>query len=86
MSDSCDLMVCSQSDSSVHRVLQARILEWVALFCFRDLPDPEIEPTSLKSPELAGGFFFVFFFTIRATWEALKSPSVLPDSLRPHGL
>ena len=31
-----------------------------------DLPDPAIEPVSLLSPALAGGFF-----TISATWEAL---------------
>ena len=30
-----------------------------------DLPDPGIEPVSLKSPALAGGFF-----TTSATWEA----------------
>ena len=30
-----------------------------------DLSDPEIEPTSLMSPAVAGGFF-----TTRATWEA----------------
>ena len=30
----------------------------------KDLPDPGIEPTSLMSPALAGGFF-----TTRATWE-----------------
>ena len=30
------------------------------------LPDPEIEPMSLMSPALAGGFF-----TTSATWEAL---------------
>ena len=30
-----------------------------------DLPNPEIEPVSLMSPELAGRFF-----TISATWEA----------------
>ena len=30
-----------------------------------DLPDPGIEPASLRSPALAGGFF-----TISATWEA----------------
>ena len=30
-----------------------------------DLPHPGIEPTSLRSPALAGGFF-----TTRATWEA----------------
>ena len=31
---------------------------------FRDLPDPGMEPASLKSPALAGGFF-----TINANWE-----------------
>ena len=30
MSDSCDPMNCSLSGSSVHGILQARILEWVA--------------------------------------------------------
>ena len=30
-----------------------------------DLPDPGIEPTSLTSPALAGGFF-----TTNDTWEA----------------
>ena len=30
-----------------------------------DLPDPGVEPTSLTSPELAGGFF-----TTDATWVA----------------
>ena len=30
-----------------------------------DLPDPEIEPESLMSPALAGGFF-----TTNSTWEA----------------
>ena len=33
----------------------------------RDLPNPGIEPTSLRSPALAGGFF-----TTSATWEALE--------------
>ena len=31
----------------------------------QDLPNPGIEPMSLKSPALAGGFF-----TTSATWEA----------------
>ena len=34
-----------------------------------DLPDPGIEPTSLMSPALAGGFFIT-----STTWEA-QSPS-----------
>ena len=33
---------------------QAIILEWVAMPLPRDLPDPEIEPTSLMSPALPG--------------------------------
>ena len=34
----------SPPGSSVHEVLQARILEWVAITFPRDLPDPGIEP------------------------------------------
>ena len=47
-------------------ILQARILEWVALLSPGDLPNPGIEPASLMSPALAGRFF-----TTSATWEAL---------------
>ena len=46
-------------------IFQARILEQVAISHSRDLPDPGIEPSSLESPALAGGFF-----TTSATWEA----------------
>ena len=38
-----------------------------------DLPDPGIEPTSLISPALAGGFFF----TILATWEVTLATDTL---------
>ena len=44
-----DFMDCSLPDSSVHEILQARILEWVAISFSRDLPNPGIEP---RSPEL----------------------------------
>ena len=53
--------------SSVHEILQARILEWVAMPS--DFPDPGIETASLGSPALA----LVLagrFFTTSATWEA----------------
>jgi len=36
----------SQPGSSVHGILQARILEWVVLSFSRDFPDPGIEPQS----------------------------------------
>jgi len=50
----CDPTDCSPPGSSVHGVLQARGLEWVA--------DPGMKPASLA---LSGGFF-----TPSATWEA----------------
>ena len=37
MSDSCDPMDCSLQDSSVHGILQAGILEWVAMSFPREL-------------------------------------------------
>ena len=39
-------MDCSLPDFSLHGILQARILEWVAISFSRDLPDPEIGPRS----------------------------------------
>ena len=42
----CNSMDCSSPGSSVHEILQARILEWVAIPFSRDLPDPGIEPGS----------------------------------------
>ena len=51
----CNLMDCNLSGSSVHGTFQARILEWVAISFFRDLPDLGIKPASLPSPALAGG-------------------------------
>ena len=47
-------MDSSLPGSSVHGILQARILAWVPFPSPGDLPDPGIEPTS---PALAGGFF-----------------------------
>ena len=57
---------CSPPGSSVHGILQARILELAAML-FWDLPNREIKPMSFTSPALAGGFF-----TTSATWEAVK--------------
>ena len=39
----CDPMVHSQPDSSVHEILQARILECIAILFSRDLPNPGIK-------------------------------------------
>ena len=53
----CDPMDCGPPGSSVREIFQAEILEWVAIFYSRDLPDPGLEPRSLASPALAGRFF-----------------------------
>ena len=42
----CDPVDCSPSGSSIHGILQARMLEWVAISFSRDLLDPGIEPRS----------------------------------------
>ena len=57
----CDAMDCSLPGSSVHGILQARILEWVVIPFSGDLPLPGIEPASLM------------FFTTCTTWEAFYS-------------
>ena len=41
--------------SSVHGILWATILEWVAIPFTRGSSQPGIKPTSLTSPALAGG-------------------------------
>ena len=55
-------MDCSLLGSSVHGVLQARTLEWVAISSSRDLPCSGTEP---ESRALAG-----VFFCHCTTWEA----------------
>ena len=59
----CDLMDCSPPGSSVHGILQARILEWVAISCSRESSWP-IDQTQVSC--IAGRFF-----TIWATREPL---------------
>ena len=43
----CNQMDYSLPGSSMHIILQARILEWVAIPSPGDLPNPGIEPQSL---------------------------------------
>ena len=68
-------MDCSLLGSSVHGILQARILEWLAMPSSRRSSQPRdwtcVKPVSLTSPALAGGFF-----TTSTTWETLCSKFV----------
>ena len=63
----CDPLEYSQPGSSVHGILQARILEWVAMSSPPgDLPDLVIKSQTLTPPALAGRFF-----TTSNTYKAL---------------
>ena len=71
MSTLCDPMDHSPPGSSVHGILQARILEWVAMPSPGDLPDPEIKPETLMSPALTGRFF-----NTSTTWKGTPKHSL----------
>ena len=43
--------------SYAHGIFQSKILEWLAIFYSRGSSQTRIEPASLASPALAGGFF-----------------------------
>ena len=63
----CDLVDCSPPGSSVHGILQARILEWVAISFSRGFSPPR-DQTQVSCT--AGRFF-----TIWTSREALPSVS-----------
>ena len=65
----CDLMDCSQPGSSVHGILQARILGWVAISSPGDLPNPGVEPGSREAPH----------------WQVGSLPLICPGSPRFSG-
>ena len=67
MSDSCNPMDCSPPGSSVHGILQARILEWVAISFSRRSFQPK-DRTQVSC--VAGGFFAIW-----ATQEAPTQPN-----------
>ena len=52
-------MDCSLPGSSVHGILQARMLEGLPFLPPGDLPHPEIKPTTLLSPALQVESLFI---------------------------
>ena len=65
----CDPRDGKPPRSSVHGILQARILDWVAISSSRGSSQPRNSTGSLKSAALGGQFF-----TTSSTWEAASSP------------
>ena len=96
MSDSCDPMDCSLPGSSVHGILQASILVWVAISFSRRSSRPR-EP---RSPELLADslltelpgkpsvrrWFLKKLNIDEHLWVCVLSRSVVSDSLYPYGL
>ena len=70
---------CSPPSSSVRGILQARILERVAMPPPGDLPNPGIEPASLPSAALAGRLFAMS--ATRGNGPSQSGRRVAPDSL-----
>ena len=64
-----DSMDCSLPSLSISGILQARILEWVAMPSSRDLLDPGIKTASPMPPVLAGW------------WRSPSPPGKPPDKL-----
>ena len=62
----CDPIDCSPPDSSVHRILQARILEWVAI------PSQPRDRTQVSC--IAGRFFTV--------WATKESPNNIKENYK----
>ena len=71
VTQSC-LTLCNPMDYMVHGILQARILEWVAVSSPGDLTNLGIETTSPAFPALAGGFFIT---------EPLRKPFIMNRAL-----
>ena len=72
-----DPMECSPPGSSLQGIVQASTLQWVAMASSRGSSDPGIEPGSLTSPALAGGFF-----TTNTTWGAPRKSHPPPKTGR----
>ena len=71
----CDPMDCGLPGSSVHGFFRQDYRSGLPFPLPGDLPTPEIKPTSLTPPALAGKFF-----TASITWEAMtpqKEPSLI---------
>ena len=89
----CDPMDDRLPGSSVHRIFQSRILEWITTtysIIPGDLSNPGIISESLASPAMAGGFFTTVLHRKLTVWEKIfvnegfPSYSVVKESAWPY--
>ena len=74
VAQSCPTL-CNPMDYTVHGILQARRLEWVALLFSRGSSQPR-DQTHVS--RIAGGFW-IFFFSLTAQYTLKLKPSRLPN-------
>ena len=87
----CNPMVCSPPASSVHGILQVRILERVAMPSSRGLSNSGVEPMSHMSPPVLPlappvkpqMYVRIYIYVCMYVSDQI-SRSVVSDSLRPH--
>ena len=81
----CNSTDCSPPGSSVHGILQARILEWIAISFSRGSSQPS-DQTQISC--IAGRFFTVWAIArkIYLFCSVQFTHSVVSDSVRPNGL
>ena len=72
----CDPMDCSQPDSSVHGIFQARVLEWVAMPSYRSSRPKD--QTCVSCVSCIAGRFFTHWTTWEAPYEAIFTCKGLP--------
>ena len=82
----CDPMDCSLPGSSVHGILQARVLEWVAISFSRGSSQPrdQTQVSHTAGRRFKGSPKQFFFLNVCCC--CMLSCSIVSDSLRPHGL
>ena len=78
----CDPTDCSPPGSSVHRILQARILEWAAIPFSRIFPNLGLKPGLL----IAGRFFSVSSHQRSPPWESTNSLILIVKGIRLEAL
>ena len=82
----CNPMDCSPPGSSVHGILQVRILEWVAMPSSRRSSQPR-DRTQMSHVSCIGSRFFTTSSIWKAQFSSVHfSRSVVSNSLWPHGL
>ena len=82
----CNPMNCSPPDFSVHRISQARVMEWVAISFFRRSSNWGTKPTSPAGSDSLPRNPWEAQYIVYVKMKESESCSVVSESLRPLGL